>query len=363
MGSSEAIHSVSALVKKFDPDVLFLVETKLLYKKLKHVQKKLKYPQVFAVDHVGRSGGLAVLYKDNIYFSAVDGNKNDIFGTFLNYLSNVSWHVSFIYGDPVAHKRIVVWNYLRDLRNVLSGPWLILGDFNAITSLSEKILRWPILAIMVLLLLWLNNRLGAANIRERIHHVVANDEWLNLFPLVSVDHVTTPSSDHVALVVYVSRKVDSGPKPFRFHEMWTKDPYCMDVIQHCWQTHVHGSPSFNLNSKLVELQSSWRVWNKTYFGNIFSQIKEAKSTLSSLLVGPISDLVLVEIKNIKEHILELYKKEESYWNQHSNTSMVLEVDNNTKFFHSNAGFRRRRNSIDKIQNEAGLCVTSRPKVA
>ncbi|KAF9620092.1 hypothetical protein IFM89_010742 [Coptis chinensis] len=213
MGSSEAIRSVLALVKKFDPDVLFLVETKLLYKKLKHVQNKLKYPQVFAVDPVGRSGGLAVLYKDNISFSVVDGNKNAISGTFLNYLSNVSWHVSFIYGDPVAYKRIVVWNYLRDLRNVLSRPWLILGDFNAISSLSEKEGGNPtpsryideFVSLMEDLEMadlgyngpaftWSNNRLGAANIRERIDRVVANVEWLNLFPLVSVDHVTTPSS-------------------------------------------------------------------------------------------------------------------------------------------------------------------------
>ncbi|KAF9622284.1 hypothetical protein IFM89_031087 [Coptis chinensis] len=265
MGSPEAIRSVSALVKKFDHDVLFLIETKLLYKKLKHIQKKLKYPQVYAVDPVGRSGGLDVLYKDNISFSVVDGNKNAISGTFLNYLSNVSWHVSFIYGNLVAHKRIAVWNYLRDLRNVLSGPWLI-------TSLSEKEGGNPtpsryiddFVSLMEDLEMvdlgyhgpaftWLNNRLEAANIRERIDRVVANAEWLNLFPLVYVDHVTTLSSDHVALAVYVYGKIDYGPKPFRFHEMWTKDPSCMDVIQHCWQTHVHGSPSFNLNSKLVEL--------------------------------------------------------------------------------------------------------------
>ncbi|KAF9609341.1 hypothetical protein IFM89_015596 [Coptis chinensis] len=157
--------------------------------------------------------GLAVLYKDNISFSVVDGNKNAISGMFLNYLSNVSWHVSFIYGDAIAYKRIVVWNYLRDLRNVLSGPWLILGDFNAISSLSEKEGGNPtpsryideFVSLMEDLEMadlgyhgpaftWSNNRLGAANIRERIDRVVANVEWLNLFPPVSLDHVTTPSS-------------------------------------------------------------------------------------------------------------------------------------------------------------------------
>ncbi|KAF9622224.1 hypothetical protein IFM89_030082 [Coptis chinensis] len=168
-----------------------------------------------------------------------------------------------------------------------------MGDFNAISSLSEKEGGNPtpsryideFVSLMEDLEMadlgyhgpaftWSNNRLGAANIRERIDRVVANVEWLNLFPLVSVDHVTTPSSDHVALAVYVFGKVDSGPKPFRFHEMWTKDPSCMDVIKHCWRTHVHGSPSFIPNSKFVEMQSSLRVWNKTYFGNIFSQIKK-----------------------------------------------------------------------------------------
>ncbi|KAF9595482.1 hypothetical protein IFM89_000400 [Coptis chinensis] len=89
-------------------------------------------------DPVGQSGVIVVLYKDNISFQVIDGCKHAISSTFINYLSNVSWYVSFIYGDPMAHKRRVVWDYLRAFKRVFSGPWLILGDFNAVVCSAEK---------------------------------------------------------------------------------------------------------------------------------------------------------------------------------------------------------------------------------
>ncbi|KAF9607829.1 hypothetical protein IFM89_001577 [Coptis chinensis] len=234
MGSKDIVNNLRSLVKQFNHDVLFLAETKLFFNKFMYVRKSLKFSRVFVVDPVGSSGGLAVLYKDNIAFQVVDGYKHAISGIFVNYLTNVSWHVSFIYEDHVSHKWKAVWDYIRAYKNVFLGPWIILGDFNVVAYSAKKEGGNPVLIRhmedfvqfindldMIDLgfsgpsFTWSNNILGDANIRERLDRAIANSEWLDIFPLAY--------SDHVALAVYFSGVVDNGPKPFRFHDMWCKE--------------------------------------------------------------------------------------------------------------------------------------------
>ncbi|KAF9610368.1 hypothetical protein IFM89_022038 [Coptis chinensis] len=200
--------------------------------------KSLKFSKVFVVDPIGSSGGLAVLYKDNIAFQVVDGYKHAI--------SEKEG------GNPVFIRHMEDFvHFINDLNMTylgFSGP-----SFT-----------------------WSNNRLGDANIQERLDRVIANSEWLDIFPLAYVSHIATPCSDHVALAVYLSGVVDNGPKPLRFHDMKCKGSSCKVVIKECWSNSSRGSPSFIFNSKLKLLWASLRIWNKEVFGNIFTQIKKLR---------------------------------------------------------------------------------------
>ena len=44
--------------------------------------------------------------------------------------------MSFIYGDPVRHRRHVVWDLLRDIGLNRDGGWFLVGDFNELMSNS-----------------------------------------------------------------------------------------------------------------------------------------------------------------------------------------------------------------------------------
>lgn len=57
--------------------------------------------------------------------------------TFEVGLRNVSWYCSSIYASPVFTNRCRLWDYLTQLRRRLSGPWLILGDFNEVLYSME----------------------------------------------------------------------------------------------------------------------------------------------------------------------------------------------------------------------------------
>ena len=48
------------------------------------------------------------------------------------------WHLTRFYKEPDTAKRPESWAKLKHLRGTSSLPWLVIGDFNEITRLSEK---------------------------------------------------------------------------------------------------------------------------------------------------------------------------------------------------------------------------------
>lgn len=54
-------------------------------------------------------------------------------------IGGLRFYMSFIYGDPVKHRRHVVWDLLRDICLSREGGWFLVGDFNELMSNSEKL--------------------------------------------------------------------------------------------------------------------------------------------------------------------------------------------------------------------------------
>ena len=48
------------------------------------------------------------------------------------------WHLTGFYGNPDTAKRPESWAKLKHLQGTSSLPWLAIGDFNEIISLTEK---------------------------------------------------------------------------------------------------------------------------------------------------------------------------------------------------------------------------------
>lgn len=55
------IHTLRKYIKKYFPEVVFLMEMKQSKKSLVELQVTLGFDKVFTVEHVGFSGGLALL--------------------------------------------------------------------------------------------------------------------------------------------------------------------------------------------------------------------------------------------------------------------------------------------------------------
>ncbi|KAL5710709.1 hypothetical protein ACHQM5_021240 [Ranunculus cassubicifolius] len=249
MGSPSAIQQLKGLAREINPDIICLVETLVKEEKIKKLQKSLGFCNGIIVNPIGRSGGIAVLYKDGITMEPLHASNHIISGKFSNYLTNTTWIMSLVYGHPVTSKRKELWDFIENFGANLSDPWVLWGDFNSILSYSEKqggnINRRSISEFKYMVdnlglidlgykgnpFTWKNNRIGKNHIRERLDRVLATNSWFNIFPKASVSHLTTCKSDHNALVLDISGNPAITKRPFRFLSMWTSARECEDVVR------------------------------------------------------------------------------------------------------------------------------------
>ena len=66
LGTPRAVHEVAKLVKKFNPQLLFLSETKKRSSEMEWLRSRWKFDNCFAVDSRGKAGGLAFLWSEDV---------------------------------------------------------------------------------------------------------------------------------------------------------------------------------------------------------------------------------------------------------------------------------------------------------
>ena len=89
------------------------------------------------------------------------------------------------------------------------------------------------------------------------------------------------------------------------------------------------------------------------FGQIPRQIQKKRETLSTLVRRDKDGSLGSEINMIRNEINDLLESEEIMWDQRLMMQWLGLGDRNTKYFHTRASDRRRRNTIKSIMDENG----------
>ncbi|KAF9621053.1 hypothetical protein IFM89_015875 [Coptis chinensis] len=161
--------------------------------------------------------------------------------------------ITIIHASSVYVRWRHLWVELSSL-NSSSRAWLMIGDFNAYLSPTEKKGgRTPLYVAM-------------SDFRDMVHsnqlmeapHSGFEFTWLNKH--MGVDKtITIPRPRNV---------------PFKFFKMWTTDTSLKDLVLQSWSEPIEGHSIFVLTQKLKRLKGALKCWNRNIFGNLETKVRE-----------------------------------------------------------------------------------------
>jgi hypothetical protein len=198
---------------------------------------------------------------------------------------------------------------------------------------------------------WSNNRQCLENIMERLDRSL---DRVHLHPEFSLTHLPAHNSDHNPISLTTNTSSCFLPKPFRFKELWSKDPTCEHVIEAAWQIYFPNYPAACLSKKLTNTKSALLKWNK--------KIKETLNILDSVQQSPATPIAHEQELSLKLDLENLLMKEESLWCSKFRETWLTSKDLNTKYFHTSTLIRRRSNAVNFLKLDFGGWVSSKAEI-
>ena len=138
--------------------------------------------------------------------------------------------------------------------------------------------------------------------------------------------------------------------------MWMEDVGCKEVVENAWAHNSQGIAISRLEGKVDRCHRNLKWWSKVALGNVTRKLRENKNLLRLVAVEADRGRNIARVLRLKKDISTLLMKEEQMWKQRSRSLWLQEGDNNTRYFHSRASHRFKRNQIDSLEDANGeLC--------
>lgn len=84
---------------------------------------------------------------------------------------------------------------------------------------------------------WLFQQRDGLQIRERLDRALGNIDWLNIFSMETLYHLSSSTSNHSPLFLHFKNRPSRRRKRklFRFESMWLNDTRCKEVVKEAWE--------------------------------------------------------------------------------------------------------------------------------
>ncbi|KAL6124854.1 hypothetical protein ACLB2K_077362 [Fragaria x ananassa] len=246
-----------------------------------------------------------------------------------------------VYAKTTMIQRRALW---LDLANVMSrfvhGPWLVVGDFNAVLGSNEK--------------------KGGAHVCAR-----SCEEFQAMSDICQLVHIDTKGAqftwarrrgvrDRNPLTMSFSKDFGARQSLFRFQKMWVEHTKFKDFVRHCWGSVVtYGCPLSVLQHKLWVLRKALRVWNWEVFGNILKKVDDDLTALAQIqhdiATSGGSDDLLAKESVLQASLTESLRIWKMFWLEKSRQRWLAEGDMNTSYFLAMYRVRKAQSSITLLR--------------
>lgn len=377
--SSTSTH-LSRLLTATKAQVCFLSETRNHSITSTSIKNRFNINDAFVVPSQGQSGGLWLLWTDEVTVSIVEYSQNFIFAMCINNVSHSKYGLVCIYGDPHRRSTDVIWNrVLAFVATNATVPMLCMGDLNNIMNANEKFGPNPAnnrcinafcthikkcgfidLGFQGPAYTWTNKRFSSIPTYERLDRCLANAEWCMQFPSTVVYHLPMLHSDHSPILATESSSPNPhrSNKPFRFENWWLLEQDYREVAQRSWQRSTQRA--FATKTKFLE--QDLKHWRRKKPSNTLLLTQVENQLLEQQSLHP-----TLQNHTLQHHLHQqhqsLLSKEASYHAQRFKKTWATEGDRNTGFFHRAIIKRHRKNRIASLQNPNGTFATTPSQIA
>ncbi|KFK22273.1 hypothetical protein AALP_AAs69811U000200 [Arabis alpina] len=302
----------------------------------------------------------------------------------LNLTTNKAFTVAFIYARNRRLERVPLWNSLKDLAaspTMHNRPWLVMGDFNQVISLSEVYSLLPSTVCMQRMddfqdclsstglfdlaprgnfFTWTNNSPDNPKARK-LDRALVNEKWQEEFPDSNAFFDVPGDSDHSPILVTLTNALGTRKSRFNFFSFFTSHPEYIELMDAAWNCSIiASSPMFNLYQRLRSAKCCCKGLNRRSFSNIQSRTKLALEKLENIqrqvLLFP-SQSLFQEERAARDNWLLFALAEESFFHQKSRIRWLSLGDANSRFFHRSVLANLSRNIIHFLRDNLGSKVT------
>lgn len=216
------------------------------------------------------------------------------------------------FGWPESNPKSKSWALLTHLLSFVDGPWLCIGDFNAILHSSEKLSRrlppcnqmnefkealevcqLSDLGFIGYPYIWNNKRLGLANTRERLDRAVATENWKTKFPVSTLTLLFSHASDHVPIILHIRtarRTSPSNSRCFKFEESWLLREDCENVIHEAWNREGGADSCLaRVKDKIASCGVDLHAWGSSKTHPDIENIKRLQKQVEALSMGELTE--------------------------------------------------------------------------
>ncbi|KAL3839206.1 hypothetical protein ACJIZ3_023797 [Penstemon smallii] len=384
LGGLLTIQNLGFHIRDHNPQIIFLSETKSRKRKIELLKAKFGFFGVYT-EARGKSGGLALLWRKEVRVELQSFSENHIDAYVFMENDHVGWRLTGFYGEPDATKRKKSWNLLRRLASSCSKPWLCIGDFNALLYNSEKKGRNIIPAYQLrefrtalqdsglsdigfsgYPFTWSNGWEFPGTVEERLDRACVSHTWIQKFPHSRVEHLKFGGSDHAPILLRIlDHEVEhrkAKKRMFMFESMWLDDANCSSVVRESWGVASNTTNVGDTLGKLNSCREHLKSWSESSFGRVNKRVAILREKIDKLRKGIITIENKRKINCLTMELEELLDKEEKMWQQRAKAHLMREGDRNTRYFHSRASGRQKKNEIRGIRKEDGSWCKTEPEI-
>ena len=189
------------------------------------------------------------------------------------YVLNIGdpFFCTFIHGATDKSKRLTLFSQLEDIFKKIDQPWAVLGDFNSLANLNERIGQPVCLQKVVPLrsclhvyglknmkflgrfFTWNNKQCGDKLVFSKIERILCNERWEDCYPRAKALFLPKRTFDHSPMLIQFFNSM-KNPTRFKIFNFWALHENFINIVRQHWSCKVDGTISFQIYSKLITLR-------------------------------------------------------------------------------------------------------------